>query len=209
MTRKDTVHTTQVTNHATFQEPEQVPRVGIRCDRWLDNSGGQQNDQPLTSYSHGVSKRPNVLPAQWGSPLVAELVGHRRRRAGGPTHPRDATSSLRHRARAHSWWAQLGRSRNRHNGDGTAAKFLANVALLAAIRPSAFKHNGNLSLTAPAPTAIENHLSVRVVREPLPQIIVQCPMPQRHDEYVPSHLVLIAQPRAAACGRSPSSARRV
>jgi hypothetical protein len=77
---------------------------------------------------------------------------------------------------------QLGRSRNRHNGDGTAAKFLADVGPLAAIRPSTFSHDGNLNLTARSPTAIENHLSVRVVREPIQQIIVQCPMLQRHDE---------------------------
>jgi hypothetical protein len=60
------------------------------------------------------------------------------------------------------------------------AKFLADVGPLAAIRPSVFRHDGNLSLTALSPTAIENHLSVRVVRESLQQIIVQCLMPQRH-----------------------------
>jgi hypothetical protein len=75
-----------------------------------------------------------------------------------------------------------GRSRNRHNGDGTTAKFLADARSLAAIRPSPFRHDGNLNLTALSETAIESHLSVRVVREPLQQIIVQCPMPQRHDE---------------------------
>jgi hypothetical protein len=75
-----------------------------------------------------------------------------------------------------------GRSRNRHNGDGTTAKFLADARSLAAIRSSPFRHDGNLNPTALSPTAIENHLSVRVVREPLQQIIVQCPMPQRHEE---------------------------
>jgi hypothetical protein len=66
----------------------------------------------------------------------------------------------------------IGRSRNRHNGDGTKAEFPADVGPLAAIRPSVFRLDGNLNLTALSPTAIENHLSVRVVREPSQQIIV-------------------------------------
>jgi hypothetical protein len=77
-------------------------------------------------------------------------------------------------------------SRNRHDSDEKSSKFLADAGPLAAIGLSAFKfgHHRTLSLTALRPTAIENHLNVRVSREPLHQMIVQGRMPQRHDENV-------------------------
>jgi hypothetical protein len=86
---------------------------------------------------------------------------------------------------------RLAPSRNRHDGDGTAPKLLADVGPLAAVGPSAFKDNRNLSLTALAPTTIKDHLSVRVVCELRSEKIVQCPMSQRYDEQVTGHLGLI------------------
>lgn len=79
-------------------------------------------------------------------------------------------------------------SRNRHDSDEKSSKFLADAGPLAAIGLSAFKfgHHRTLSLTALRPTAIENHLNVRVSREPLHQMIVQGRMPQSHDENVAS-----------------------
>jgi hypothetical protein len=73
-------------------------------------------------------------------------------------------------------------SRNRHDGDRTAPQFLAEVGTPATIRLSAVKRHGSLSLAALDPTAIQNHLSVRVIRQPLQQNVVQCRMPQGHDE---------------------------
>jgi len=100
-------------------------------------------------------------------------------------------------------------SRNRHDSDGEASKFLANAGPLAAIGLSAFKfgHHRTLSLTALRPTAIENHLSVRVSRESLHQMIVQGRMPWRNDEKVAGQAYPYCSTDAAAGGRSPSSAR--
>jgi hypothetical protein len=77
-------------------------------------------------------------------------------------------------------------SRNRHDSDRAASKFLADAGPLAAIGLSAFKfgHHRTLSLTALRPTPIENHLSLWVSRVPLHQMIVQGRMPRRHDENV-------------------------
>ena len=89
-------------------------------------------------------------------------------------------------------------SRNRHNCDGTPEKFFVDAGPLAPVGPPAFKSDGNLSLTTRGQPAIENHLRVRVVREPLRQMSVQRRVPQRYDEQVACHHVLYC---AATCGR--------
>src|SRR5262249_27247362 len=85
-----------------------------------------------------------------------------------------------------SGWAVLdledSPSWNRHHGDGGAPKFVAEGGLLAARDLPASKRPRNPGPTAFAPTAIENHLGIRVVRESLQQIIEECPMLQRHDK---------------------------
>src|SRR4030095_13323572 len=82
-------------------------------------------------------------------------------------------------------WPSAGRSRNLHDGNGPP-KLLVNPGPPPAIRLSAFKQPRtlprNLRLTPLSPAAIENHLSVRVIREPLQQIIVQCRILHRDDK---------------------------
>src|SRR5215470_629574 len=68
---------------------------------------------------------------------------------------------------------------------------------------SAFTCHRDLGSTAFDPAAIENHLGVRLVRKPLQQIVVARRMLHRHDEYVPHHLVLIAQPTLVEEGLRP------
>ena len=100
-------------------------------------------------------------------------------------HAQNAVILYKHRP--HSRMAGCTKeSRNRHDSDGAASKFLADAGPLTAIGLSAFKfgHHRTHSLTALRSTAIENHLSDWISQEPLHQIIVQGRLPRRHDEDV-------------------------
>src|SRR5215831_7032009 len=77
------------------------------------------------------------------------------------------------------------------------------VGPLAPFSLSTFTRHRGVGSTAFDPSTIQNHLSVRVVREPLQQIVVERRMLHGHDENVRRHRVLFARPGAAAYGRFP------